>query len=183
MADHRVQQTVRQQLPGASERWVSWIQSARIYLSAQVSRGRLQGTRWALRRRSDVSGGLGDSQLGRLESGGSSWGSCAWRGFGGCRNAAAATAPPPHDRNAASGSSERLMPYKGSGWREEPLGDRPGERGILASEARVNWVQRGSGSRLPQVARVTGALLGWRLLYCVPSASFLPRASPALPSR
>lgn len=174
---------MRLQRPGASERWGSWIQSASVYLSAQVSRGRLQGTRWALRRRSDVSGALGDSQLGRLESGGSSWGSCAWRGFGGCRNAAVATAPPPHDRNAASGSRERLMPCKGCGWRAERLYDRPGERGILASEARMNRVQRGSGSRLPQVARVTGALLGWRLLYCVPSASFLPRASPTLPSR
>lgn len=183
MADHPVQRTVHLQHPGASERRVSWIQSARIYLSAQVSRGRLQGTRCALRRRSDVSGALGDSQLGRLESGGSSWGSCAWRGFGGCRDAAAATAPPPHDHSAASGSGERLMPCKGCGWRADRLGGRPGVRGILASEARVNWVQRGSGSCLPQVARVTGALLGWGLLYCVPSSSFLSWASPALPSR
>lgn len=119
LADHPVQQTVRLQRPGASEKWVSWIQFARVYLSAQVSRGRQQGTRCALRKRSDVSGALGDSQLGGLESEGSSWGSCAWRGLGGCRNAAAATAPPPHDRAAASGSGERLMPCKGcerNGW-------------------------------------------------------------------
>lgn len=165
---------MRLQRPGASERRVSWIQSARVYLSAQVSRGRLRRTRCALRRRSDVSGMQGDSQLGRLESGGSSWGCCAWRGLGGCRNAAAATAPPPHDRAPASGSRERLMPCKWCGWRAERLGDISGERGILANEARENWVQRGSGSCLPQVARVTGTLLGWRLLYCFPSASFLP---------
>lgn len=114
-----MQQTVRLQRPGASEKWVSWIQSARVYLSAQVSRGRQQGARCALRKQSDVSGALGDSQLGGLESEGSSRGSCAWRGFGGCRNAAAATAPPPHDSAAASGSGERLMPCKGceqNGW-------------------------------------------------------------------
>lgn len=66
------------------------------------------------------------------------------------------------------------MPCKWCGWRAERLGDISGERGILANEARENWVQRGSGSCLPQVARVTGTLLGWRLLYCFPSASFLP---------
>lgn len=70
LADHWVPKIARPQHPGESGRWVSWIQSARVYLSAQVSRGRLQGTRCAKWRRSDVSLALGNSQLGRLESGG-----------------------------------------------------------------------------------------------------------------
>lgn len=61
LAENWVPQIAGPQRPGEPERWVSWIQSARVYLSSQVSRGRLQGTRCARWRRSDVSGALGNS--------------------------------------------------------------------------------------------------------------------------
>lgn len=77
LAENWVPQIAGPQRPGEPERWVSWIQSARVYLSAQVSRGRLQGTRCVRGGGARTSAGRWVTLLGRLESGGAHPGGAA----------------------------------------------------------------------------------------------------------
>lgn len=134
------------------------------------------------------SGLWGDSSRGRR----------AGRGFGGCRNAAAAPGPPPHDRSAASGSRARVMPFKllPSQWKSSGIELRARDPRLLCCSKLASAVGSGlrsgtahflsswacSGSRLPAEARSGGRSLSLEPFILgslrLPRG-FLPSSSPA----
>lgn len=78
---------------------------------------------------------------GSCGSEGSSWRRPARWGSGVCRRTASTPGPPPHDRAAASGSRAPLMPCRGQLASRRAPGSSRG-CGVLAGEARKNWVRR-----------------------------------------